>query len=110
MNPEFIEEMREKLMSQRDILIERVSKISADKRRQNNPLSADSGERAVEVENDEVIDALSEVERKELAEIDHALGKIQNGVYGICEVSGDSIEEKRLRAVPYARTCIKHAQ
>jgi len=37
-----------------------------------------------------------------------ALEKIECGTYGICEISGYTIEEDRLAANPAARTCIAH--
>ncbi len=37
-----------------------------------------------------------------------ALSRIENGTYGICEVSGEMIEEARLTADPTATTCIAH--
>jgi len=37
-----------------------------------------------------------------------ALKKIEDGTYGICEVSGEPIEEDRLMANPAARTCKNH--
>lgn len=37
-----------------------------------------------------------------------ALKKIEAGTYGICELSGDPIEEDRLEANPAARTCKAH--
>jgi len=37
-----------------------------------------------------------------------ALGRIEKGTYGVCEVCGDKIEEDRLSADPAATTCIKH--
>ncbi len=37
-----------------------------------------------------------------------ALDKIEKGTYGICEVSGESIEKERLEAYPAARTCLAH--
>ncbi len=40
--------------------------------------------------------------------IRRALKKIEEGTYGICEVSGEPIEEERLAANPAARTCIAH--
>lgn len=40
--------------------------------------------------------------------IKRALGKIEAGTYGTCEVSGDPIEEDRLEANPAARTCKAH--
>ncbi len=39
-----------------------------------------------------------------LQEVNHALAKIEAGTYGICEVSGEPIEEDRLEAYPAART------
>lgn len=41
-------------------------------------------------------------------EIKKALQKIEEGTYGICEISGGPIEEERLMANPAARTCKKH--
>jgi RNA polymerase-binding transcription factor DksA len=40
--------------------------------------------------------------------IKRALTKIESGTYGLCEVSGEPIEEDRLGANPAARTCKAH--
>ena len=45
---------------------------------------------------------LSEKELKVLYSIERALEKIDEGTYGICDVSGDEIPLKRLEAIPYA--------
>ncbi|MCB9061902.1 MAG: TraR/DksA family transcriptional regulator [Halobacteriovoraceae bacterium] len=42
-----------------------------------------------------------------LPEIISALGRIQNGTFGICEITGEFIEERRLLAVPWTRISIK---
>ncbi|MBI5457636.1 TraR/DksA C4-type zinc finger protein [Candidatus Kaiserbacteria bacterium] len=39
-----------------------------------------------------------------------ALEKIEQGMYGICEVGEEEIPLDRLEANPAARTCIAHAQ
>jgi DnaK suppressor protein len=41
-------------------------------------------------------------------DIVRALGKIENGTYGVCEIGGEAIEEARLNANPSARTCMEH--
>jgi RNA polymerase-binding transcription factor DksA len=41
-------------------------------------------------------------------EIRAALERIHKGTYGVCEIGGEPIEEKRLEADPAARTCIAH--
>lgn len=40
--------------------------------------------------------------------VNGALEKIDNGKYGICEISGEPIERERLEANPAARTCLSH--
>lgn len=52
---------------------------------------------------------LMDSERKILAEINDALRRIDNGVYGICEGTGKPIGKARLKASPWARYCIKYA-
>ncbi len=52
---------------------------------------------------------LMDSERKILAEIVDALGRIDGGVYGICEGTGKPIARARLQANPWARYCIKYA-
>ncbi len=39
-----------------------------------------------------------------------ALGRIEAGTYGICEISGKPIEPERLDASPTARTCKEHRE
>ena len=45
----------------------------------------------------------SEAERERLREIEQALERMENGTYGLSEVSGKPIPLERLRAVPWAR-------
>ncbi len=53
---------------------------------------------------------LVETERKLLREINHALAKIQNGTYGICEGTGKPIAKARLEVQPWARFSIEYAK
>ena len=51
-----------------------------------------------------------EVTSKELEvlrQIEHALDKIKEGTYGICDLSGEEIPLVRLEAVPYAAMTVK---
>ena len=43
-------------------------------------------------------------------DVRRALAKIEAGTYGICEISGEPIEEARLEANPAARTCVIHRE
>ena len=42
-----------------------------------------------------------------LRQIDRALEKINEGTYGMCDLSGEEISFKRLDAVPYATMTVK---
>jgi len=44
-----------------------------------------------------------------LAKVNHALSRMDRGLYGICEVSGDRIPVARLDALPYATTTVEWA-
>lgn len=63
---------------------------------------ADMAERAEEYT--ERSDKLNLLEKR-LADINKALGKIENGNYGNCEVCENKIEADRLEANPSADTC-----
>ena len=56
---------------------------------------------------DEISSQLAEVESRELANIERALVRIQNGSYGECEGCGNRIPLARLNALPYATSCIE---
>jgi RNA polymerase-binding transcription factor DksA len=42
----------------------------------------------------------------QLADVEHALRRLDDGTYGLCEACGSPIGEERLRAIPAARFCI----
>lgn len=50
---------------------------------------------------------IASTEQKLLNDIDSALKKIEDGTYGQCEVCDSKISVQRLKAMPYARLCIK---
>lgn len=51
-------------------------------------------------------DPVSEGVRRELADIDAALARIQEGRYGACLNCGGPMGLQRLRAIPEARYCL----
>jgi RNA polymerase-binding transcription factor DksA len=52
------------------------------------------------------LEPASEAVRRELAEIDAALGRIAAGSYGSCVACGGPMGLQRLRALPEARYCM----
>ncbi len=50
--------------------------------------------------------ALEKRVRDQLAEVEHALHKFEEGTYGLCESCGQPIDPARLEALPQARRCM----
>jgi RNA polymerase-binding protein DksA len=48
-------------------------------------------------------------ERELIMEIEEALGRIEDDTYGICQGDGEPIPKARLRAIPWAKYCVEHA-
>ena len=73
------------------------------------PDSQDFEERATENEGDEVLEDLGNAALTEIAQIETALARIEDGTYGECATCGGEIARARLEAVPHAAQCIKCA-
>jgi DnaK suppressor protein len=84
-------------------LQQRLGKVERNLRQ---TLEADSEERAISRENDDVLERLDESDREEIRQLQDALARIDAGTYGLCTNCGKSIAPARLVALPYASTCI----
>ena len=82
----------------------RLAEGSAD--RSADPDNVDGGAIAVELEMD-----ISMVEnaRDLLVRVKHALDRMEKGLYGTCEITGEPIPVARLEALPYATTTVEAA-
>jgi DnaK suppressor protein len=67
---------------------------------------ADPSDEAAEDSAEEVLEGLSDGERRELRDIDDALVRIEQGRFGHCARCGGAIGRHRLRAIPEARHCM----
>jgi RNA polymerase-binding transcription factor DksA len=94
------------LQSKLEQLQTRVGKIERDLRQTPNP---DSEERALDRENDEVLEQLDKTGRQELQQLQAAIERIDAGKYGSCVQCGKTIAQERLAALPYTLTCIRCA-
>ena len=56
--------------------------------------------------DDQLMDALDQELRAEIAAIEAALARLADGVYGLCTMCGEEIEAARLAAVPTAPRCL----
>lgn len=109
MSTEF-EEIRRKLEQQKQELMTRAAKVRADITRSSGPLDKDFAEQVVQMENDAVLAGIGEATAAELAQINRALAQLEAGTYGVCSSCGQTIDERRLQALPYSDRCITCAE
>ena len=101
-------EERERLTRHSEALRAEADALAADREAGDTQFDDESGEGdtlAVERERDLVLSAQAQ---QTVAEIDHALAKLDDGTYGICEISGQPIPKERLRAIPWARERVEY--
>ncbi len=101
-----IETIRRDLVWTREQLARRLRRIHDDAAHRLAPLSPDAGERAQETENDEVLERLGQTTHSLIGQYQHAIERIDAGLYGDCESCGLPIEPERLEIVPQATECL----
>jgi RNA polymerase-binding protein DksA len=108
--PHEFEDVRRKLLQQKQELLARAAKVHADITRSSGPLDKDFAEQVVQMENDAVLAGIGEATAAELAQINRALTQLDSGNYGICSNCGKPIGDGRLQALPYSDRCITCAE
>jgi DnaK suppressor protein len=108
LTPEDIDRFRRQLESERAEIQARIAARSReiDQTVPREDDIRDEGDEAKVVTDLEPVLAENELDLDTLAKIDRALQRIEEGTYGISEVSGRPIPIERLEAVPYATTLV----
>src|ERR1035438_5566746 len=100
------EDIAKALKARLSELTGRVAEIDSELRK---PLSADSEDRATDLENQDALEGIENSENQEIQQIGAALKRIAEGTYGVCAQCGADIDPKRLKALPNATRCISCA-
>lgn len=100
--------LEKSLIEQRDELFVRISGRMTEVHIDREP--DDEAAQASDSSTKEMAVATLERERRTLAEIEAALARIRKGVYGLCAACGEPIPEARLKALPWARVCVRCAE
>ena len=109
----FLEKQKDRLLQLRDSLLDAMAGVAKDNLRSRAEGSeasafgmhqADAGSDAYD--RDFALSLLSQ-EQDALYEIEEALKRLENGTYGVCEVSGKAIAHARLEALPFARLTVE---
>ena len=77
----------------------------ANERREGSPFGKREEEATETLELEKRL-ALEQGIKEQLAKIEHALHKFEEGTYGLCDSCGQAIDPERLEALPYAALCL----
>jgi len=109
-NQAFLEQQRKRLVAMRNQLLGgravEASREQAPRAREAQEIEDD----AQQLAQSEVDQALGAVESERLRGIERALAKIDEGTYGLSDLSGDPIPKARLEAIPEAVLTIQEEE
>jgi RNA polymerase-binding protein DksA len=114
-NKKELAEFKKLILKRKSEILENINHISEDtlKKSQKDAAGDISGytyhmaDVATDNYDREFSLGLASNEREVLYELDDALKKIDEGTFGMCEECKSVITKVRLKAVPYARLCLK---
>lgn len=100
----FLKKMKETLLSQKKEIVSLT----------NQPRDVDSeGDETDSIQANLLIELGTQLNNRnaaKMSQINGALQRIDDQVYGLCEECGEQIPEKRLQANPYFLTCVMCAE
>ena len=109
----FVKKQRQRLLTMQDELMDAMYGVQQETLR-NGPSSGEASVSGTHLgdagsdayDRDFALNLLSQ-EQDALQEIQAALGRITEGIYGICGISGKKIPQARLEAMPIARLTVE---
>ncbi len=84
-----------------------VPALQEQEREAGEEISAEVIDMAQALEHRERTQSLVEQERREALAIEHALSKMAQGTFGLCEDCDEAIPARRLLVLPQARLCAR---
>ena len=106
MDQKKIQAFREKLLLKKQEILETFTKNKSYGMEADGEPSQDIADKAANSYTKEFLFSLSNSERRLLQQVDDAIARIDDRRYGVCASCEDSMNLKRLQAVPWATLCI----
>lgn len=107
---QLVEKCKAKLINAKAEILNRVRESRNDLYNSEDAKGGDEGDQTLRALAESEFLSMHERLRKQLMEIESALGRIEKGIYGICEETEEPIEADRLMAIPWTRLSIEGAE
>ena len=106
MRKAFLKKARETLDTMRAQMLRNVQQELHEGRDQSKDEGMDTYDLASDARDREISHILTDRDREKLQAIDEALGRCDDGTYGLCEDCEAEVAEGRLQALPFTRLCV----
>jgi DnaK suppressor protein len=106
MNKKYLAEIKKLLIEKKDELLNKTNAAQRDINSEDITVG-DEIDTARQNSDKEMFFELVAVDKITLNAVNDALIKIEKNIYCTCEYCGEKIPVKRLKAIPWARYCIK---
>jgi len=102
-----IREVKDQLLEYRSLLMRQISETTKSIREASAGEFRDTGDRIWKINTSNLWSSQGSLRSHRLQLVEDALKRIDQGTFGTCQDCEKAIEEKRLRAIPWARLCLK---
>ena len=109
----FVAQQKERLLELRDELLRIQRGVQGDEQNmseEQGDTQLDSGDQSQQMFTREMDATIGEQAGRRLEDVERALGKIEEGTYGLSEESGEPIARGRLEAAPEALRTVNEQQ
>jgi RNA polymerase-binding protein DksA len=98
---------RKRLLRLRETLLKEIHQLTAEACEETPNYSMHPADAATDSFDRDLVLGLASFEQEGLYEVDAALSRIENGTYGVCELTGRPIPWRRLKAIPWTRFSVE---
>ncbi len=98
--------IKDMLLRMREDLVREIARRTKDTTKGEIPDIGDIIDSVSEERTRELDMILTDREKKKLLQIDDALDRIEENIYGLCEECGVKIPKQRLKVLPFAKFCV----
>ena len=101
-----LKEMKQKLLTERKLVLESLRRNTQHTLAGADDTTRDAGDLASASHDKDVLYSLQDADARRLRLIDSVLSRIDEDGYGTCEQCGEEISKARLAALPWAVYCL----
>jgi RNA polymerase-binding transcription factor DksA len=106
-SPRRLVHQRARLLRIRSVLLRRIKRLAEDASEDTPGFSIHMADAGTDSFDRDLNLGLASFEQEALYEVDAALQRIDDGIYGFCELTGRPIPWRRLEAIPWTRFSIE---